>query len=162
MDLAFSTPRFAENADGIFTKHSAMRRLVGPKSEPRHTAKPSPLQPPHAGRPGDAALPGGACMKNIGASVRARLSNLSRSEGVPLDFMIERFTIGRLLWRLSQSPEAHRFILKGAQLFSLWQDNPYRPTRDVDFLGCSDHTEESIDEYFTMLCSMSADSPDGL
>jgi predicted nucleotidyltransferase component of viral defense system len=101
-------------------------------------------------------------MKNIAASVRARLSNLSRSEGVSLDFMIERFAIGRLLWRLSQSPEAHRFILKGAQLFSLWQDNPHRPTRDVDFLGCSDHTEESIEEYFTMLCSMSADFPDGL
>lgn len=101
-------------------------------------------------------------MKNTAASVRARLSNLSRSEGVSLDFMIERFAIGRLLWRLSQSPEAHHFILKGAQLFSLWQDNPHRPTRDVDFLGFGDHTEESIGNFFTELCSVPADFEDGL
>jgi Nucleotidyl transferase AbiEii toxin, Type IV TA system len=83
-------------------------------------------------------------MKNIAASVRARLSNLSRCEGVSLDLMIERFVIGRLLWRLSQSPEAHHFILKGAQLFSLWQDNPHSPTRDVDFLGFGDHTRNRL------------------
>lgn len=101
-------------------------------------------------------------MKNTAASVRAHLTNLSRSEGVSLDFMIERFAIGRLLWRLSQSPEAHHFILKGAQLFSLWQNSPHRPTRDIDFLGFGDHTEDSIGDYFTALCSTPADSEDGL
>ncbi|MDA0766102.1 MAG: nucleotidyl transferase AbiEii/AbiGii toxin family protein [Verrucomicrobia bacterium] len=101
-------------------------------------------------------------MKNTAASVRARLANLSRAEGVTLDFMIERFAIGRLLWRLSQSPDAHRFILKGAQLFSIWLDNPHRPTRDIDFLGIGDPSEEAMREFFTALCSMPADSEDGL
>jgi hypothetical protein len=101
-------------------------------------------------------------MKNTAASVRARLANLSRSEGVALDFMIERFAIGRLLWRLSQSPDADHFILKGAQLFSIWQDNPHRPTRDIDFLGFGDPTEEAMGKFFTALCSVPADAEDGL
>lgn len=101
-------------------------------------------------------------MKNTAASVRARLANLSRAEGVSLDFMIERFAIGRLLWRLSQSPDAHLFVLKGAQLFSIWLDNPHRPTRDIDFLGIGDPSEEAMGEFFTGLCSVPADSDDGL
>jgi len=76
--------------------------------------------------------------------------------------MIERFAIGRLLWPLSHSPEANHFILKGAQLFNLWQDNPHPTTRDIDFLGFGDHTEESIGYFFMALCSLPADTEDGL
>jgi hypothetical protein len=101
-------------------------------------------------------------MKNVAASVRARLTNLSRSEGVALDFMIERFAIGRLLWRLSQSPETGRLILKGAQLFTLWADSPHRPTRDIDFLGFGDASEVAMESFFTNLLSGPAEPEDGL
>ena len=53
-------------------------------------------------------------MKNVAASVRARLSNLARETEVPLAVLMERFALGRLLWRLIRSASADRFVLKGA------------------------------------------------
>ena len=38
-------------------------------------------------------------MKNVAASVRARLGKQSKAEGQTLDFLIERFATGRLFWR---------------------------------------------------------------
>ena len=36
---------------------------------------------------------------------------------------------------MAASRYADRFLLKGALLFSLWYDEPHRPTRDADLLG---------------------------
>ncbi len=101
-------------------------------------------------------------MKNIGASVRARLADLGRADGVGLDFMIERFAIGRLLFRISMCPQADRFILKGAQLFTMWERNPHRPTRDIDFLGFGDPALEPMEAFFRELLEVPADPEDGL
>lgn len=101
-------------------------------------------------------------MKNVAISVRARLGNQARSSGVTLDSLIERFAIGRLLWRLSLSEHPHQFILKGAQLFSLWADNPHRPTRDIDFLGHGDCSEDSLKKLFADLLSQPIEPEDGL
>jgi len=101
-------------------------------------------------------------MKNIAASVRARLANLGQAEGIGLDFMIERFAIGRLLWRISQSPQADRFVLKGAQLFTMWEQNPHRPTRDIDFLGFGDPAEKAMEAFFIELLGAPADPEDGM
>lgn len=101
-------------------------------------------------------------MKNVAASVRARLANLGRAQGVGLDFLIERFAMGRLLWRLSNSHAADQFVLKGAQLFAIWEQNPHRPTRDIDFLGIGDPAEEAMRAFFTSLLAQPADPEDGL
>lgn len=101
-------------------------------------------------------------MKNIAASVRARLGNRSKAEGQTLDFLIERFAMGRLFWRLSRSPYANLFVLKGAQLFGLWENNPHRPTRDIDFLGFGDSSPEAVKAVFTEILSAPADPADGL
>jgi hypothetical protein len=53
-------------------------------------------------------------MKNVAASVRDRLMNQSRASGVSFSALMERFVIGRLLWRISQSAEGRQFVLKGA------------------------------------------------
>jgi len=52
-------------------------------------------------------------MRNVAASVRARLANHARGTGTPLAVLMERFALGRLLWRLSQSDSGNDFILKG-------------------------------------------------
>ena len=52
-------------------------------------------------------------IKNIGASVRARLLNLSQANRQNFDLVLTRFALERLLFRLSQSPYAERFVLKG-------------------------------------------------
>jgi hypothetical protein len=101
-------------------------------------------------------------MKNVAASVRARLGKQSKAEGQTLDFLIERFAIGRLFWRLSRSQYAKLFVLKGAQLFCLWENNPHRPTRDIDFLGFGDSSPEAVKAVFTEIFSASADPDDGL
>ena len=101
-------------------------------------------------------------MKNVAASVRAKLLNLSRAEGVPLNALMEQFATGRFLYRLAQSQYRERFILKGAQLFRVWEAEEHRPTRDLDLLGCGDTTEETIQRVFTELTQMEVDPPDGL
>jgi hypothetical protein len=50
---------------------------------------------------------------NVAASVRARLLNLARRTNQPFDVLLTRFVYERLLYRLSRSPHAHRFVLGG-------------------------------------------------
>lgn len=69
------------------------------------------------------------------ASVLARLLNRSRSTGENYNLLLSRLAIERLLYRLSVSPHAGSFVLKGALLFALWYDTPHRPTKDADLLG---------------------------
>jgi predicted nucleotidyltransferase component of viral defense system len=72
---------------------------------------------------------------NRGASIRARLLNKAKQDNLDFQFILTRYAIERLLYRLSISPERDRFLLKGALLFDLWYDVPLRPTRDIDLLG---------------------------
>jgi len=98
---------------------------------------------------------------NPAASARARLLNLARERQEDFQLLLTRYGLERLLYRLSQSPYRDRFILKGAMLFVLWGEEPHRPTRDVDFLGSGDGSEESLREVFKALCSVNVE-PDGV
>ncbi|MEO6743045.1 MAG: nucleotidyl transferase AbiEii/AbiGii toxin family protein, partial [Caldimonas sp.] len=70
-----------------------------------------------------------------GASLLARLLNLAKKRGEDYNLLLNRFGLERLLCRVAASRYADRFLLKGALLFSLWYDEPHRPTRDADLLG---------------------------
>lgn len=74
-------------------------------------------------------------LKNLSASVRARLLQLAKANGQSFDLVLTRFALERLLFRLAQSQHAERFILKGAMLMMSWFDDPHRGTRDLDLLG---------------------------
>ena len=67
--------------------------------------------------------------KNIVASVQARLVERSRELGVEHQLTLARFGGERLLYRLSNSEFADRFILKGAALLLVWLGEPIRPTK---------------------------------
>lgn len=73
--------------------------------------------------------------RNLAASVRARLFNKAKKDGVNFQRLLVRYALERLLYRLSISPEKDHFLLKGDLLFDLWYDVPLRPTRDIDLLG---------------------------
>ncbi|MEO6750808.1 MAG: nucleotidyl transferase AbiEii/AbiGii toxin family protein [Opitutus sp.] len=73
--------------------------------------------------------------KNIAASVKARLQNVAGKRGEDFNLLLLRYGIERLLFRLSQSSYADRFLLKGAMLFVVWDETTHRPTRDLDLLG---------------------------
>jgi len=99
--------------------------------------------------------------KNKAASVRDRLLSLARERGEDFQLVLTQYGLERLLYRLSQSDYRDRFILKGAMLFLLWNDQPHRPTRDVDFLGYGDNSEAGLQTVFRALCELSVDD-DGL
>jgi Nucleotidyl transferase AbiEii toxin, Type IV TA system len=90
------------------------------------------------------------------ASVLARLLNRSRSQGENYNLLLSRFVIERLLFRLSVSPHAGNFVLKGALLFALWYDAPHRPTKDADLLGCGADDAETLLNTFTAVCAIDA------
>ena len=96
--------------------------------------------------------------KNIVASVQARLVDRSRELGVEHQLTLARFGGERLLYRLSKSEFADRFILKGAALLLMWLGEPIRPTKDVDLLGFGDTSAEALKRVFVQLCAI--DSPD--
>jgi hypothetical protein len=92
--------------------------------------------------------------KDLAASVRARLLNIAKAQGVDFNQVLVRYTLERFLYRLSQSPHADSFILKGALLFALWYDMPHRPTRDADLLGFGPSHLKSIAQTFREIASV--------
>lgn len=95
--------------------------------------------------------------KNIGASVRQRLLNLSRAGGQSFDLLLTRYVLERLLYRLAQTPHRERFVLKGAILLTTWFADPHRPTRDVDFLGFGDPAPDAMLAVFREVCAVAQD-----
>ena len=81
---------------------------------------------------------------------------------MPLGALMERYATGRFLYRLAESKYRERFVLRGAQLFRIWEAEEHRPTRDLDLLGYGEATEEAIKRVFTELTQVSVDPPDGL
>jgi predicted nucleotidyltransferase component of viral defense system len=93
---------------------------------------------------------------NIGASVRARLLNLARETGQPFDVLLTRFVLERLLYRLSRSRHADRFVLKGAMLLTTWLPHTSRGTRDLDLLAFGDSGEDRILGIFRDIVAIDA------
>ncbi|MDE2462331.1 MAG: nucleotidyl transferase AbiEii/AbiGii toxin family protein, partial [Alphaproteobacteria bacterium] len=91
-------------------------------------------------------------LKNIGASVRARLTRIAQERKEDVHLALTRYAIERFLYRLGQSPHRDRFVLKGAMLFSLWAPTPYRATGDLDLLGYGDAAPERIASVFRDIC----------
>jgi hypothetical protein len=91
------------------------------------------------------------------ASVLARLLNRSRLTGENYNLLLSRFVIERLLYRLSISPHAGDFVLKGALLFALWYDTPHRPTKDADLLGYGPDDADTLRVTFGAVCAANAD-----
>jgi len=74
-------------------------------------------------------------IKNIPASVRARLLNIARQKKVSFDTILLQYFQERFLYRLSISEYKDKFILKGGLLFLAYNIPLLRPTRDMDLLG---------------------------
>jgi len=95
--------------------------------------------------------------RNIGASVRQRLLNLAHARGQPMELLLTRYALERLLHRLSISPHRERFVLKGAMLLTTWFDEPHRATRDVDLLGFGDAAEDALLGTFREIMAIEVD-----
>lgn len=62
----------------------------------------------------------------------ARLLNIHRAQGIEHQLLIDRYVQERFLYRLSQSPHADNFVLKGGLLITAVTDLFYRSTGDID------------------------------
>ena len=96
----------------------------------------------------------------LSASILARLLTLAKQRGDDYSLLLNRFALERLLARLSTSPHADRFLLKGALLFVLWYGIPHRPTRDADLLGFGPDDEANLIATFREVATM--DQGDGI
>lgn len=100
-------------------------------------------------------------MQGTAHSVHTRLVARSKELHIEAQLLLERYALHRLLYRLSKSQHADRFLLKGAQLILIWIGESARTTRDADLLGFGDLSDDSLRETFTNLCSVTVE-PDGL
>ncbi len=99
--------------------------------------------------------------RNVPASVRQRLMNTARETGRPFQEVLQYFAMERFLYRLSLSPHAERFILKGALMFTVWGAPASRPTRDIDLLGRMNNSVDALVPVFRDICQQEV-APDGL
>jgi hypothetical protein len=92
--------------------------------------------------------------QNLAASVRARLKTHADATGQDFHLVLTHFGLERLLYRLSVSPHAGNYLLKGALLFSLWYDQPKRPTRDADLLAFGADDTATAVAAFQDICQL--------
>lgn len=76
----------------------------------------------------------GKGVKNVTASMLARLRNSSKSSGAPFQQVLQLYAIERFLYRISKSRHAQSVILKGALLLKTIGIPRARPTVDIDML----------------------------
>jgi predicted nucleotidyltransferase component of viral defense system len=96
-------------------------------------------------------------LQNVGASVRARLLNLSKQRNEPFELLLTQYALERLLYRLSVTKYKEKFVLKGAMLLRHWLDDPHRPTRDLDLLGFGTSDPELTLGFFKEICEIEGD-----
>ncbi|TWT42600.1 hypothetical protein KOR42_47090 [Thalassoglobus neptunius] len=99
--------------------------------------------------------------RNLAASVRQKLLNLSRERKENFNQILTRYALERFLYRMSQSVHRDLFVLKGAMLFQIWTADVHRPTRDLDLLGAGTPDPERFREIFSEICRLDVSS-DGM
>jgi predicted nucleotidyltransferase component of viral defense system len=99
---------------------------------------------------------------NIAHSVRQRLLNLARKTEQDYNRILVRYSLERLLYRMSISDFKDRFILKGAMLFAVWSDQQYRATQDLDLMGIGSNSPQQVADAFGQIAETVPQTPDGM
>ncbi|HVY32287.1 MAG TPA: nucleotidyl transferase AbiEii/AbiGii toxin family protein [Polyangiaceae bacterium] len=95
--------------------------------------------------------------KNLAHSVRDRLLKLAKARGEDFNFVLVRYALERLLYRLTKSAHGGEFILKGAMLFTIWSKHPHRATKDLDLLGAGSPDLDRLAQVFRDVCAASVE-----
>tara|TARA_R110002110_G_C13427504_1_gene715007 strand:+ start:829 stop:1749 length:921 start_codon:yes stop_codon:yes gene_type:complete len=91
-------------------------------------------------------------IKDVSASIRQKLLNLSVKSKRPFEEVLQYYMIERFIYRLSISAYKDLFILKGALMLHVWQLSASRATRDIDLLGTADNSVENISSIIKDIC----------
>ena len=100
-------------------------------------------------------------IKDISASVRAKLNNNARHTKRPFQEVLQYFAMERFLFRLSISPYADKLVLKGGLMLTAWRASITRPTMDIDLLGIMSNDVDSVVSVVKSICNQD-NEPDGL
>lgn len=90
--------------------------------------------------------------KNLGESIRQQLKNLSDQRSRPFDEILRYYAMERFLYRLSISPHAKKFFLKGGLMLKVWDSLDHRATMDIDLLA---RTSNQIDHLHQIITEVS-------
>ncbi len=100
-------------------------------------------------------------MKNLSASIQARLKNFSKESGLDYTLVSRLYMQEGLLRRISLSSYSESFYLKGGLLLYSLSGFSSRPTQDIDLLGTRISGDESqLREIIKEILSVTAE--DGL
>ena len=100
-------------------------------------------------------------IKNIQASIRARLQNKAKETSRPFSEILQYYGMERFLYRFSRSKYADKFVLKGALMFTVWQILERRTTLDIDFWTNYNNQIATIEKVIKGVCDVAV-IPDGL
>lgn len=98
--------------------------------------------------------PKGEPPRNMAASVKTRLMGVARERKEDFNFLLTRYVLERLCYRLALSPHADAFLLKGAMLFTVWSQRPHRATKDIDLLGSGSPDVGRLEAIFREVCEV--------
>jgi hypothetical protein len=100
-------------------------------------------------------------LRNIVASVLARLRNVAAASELSFNDIRQAYVIERFLARLARSHQADTVLLKGALMLRVWGVPRARPTMDIDFLrrGIAD---QAALVQFVEQCAAIEDPSDGV
>jgi len=99
--------------------------------------------------------------EGLSRSVQVRLAAHAKSIGVDPNLVLTRYGVERFLYRLSRSPHAERFVLKGALLLMAWLGETLRPTRDADLLGFGELSDDQLAGILRDVCAVEVE-PDAV
>jgi hypothetical protein len=100
-------------------------------------------------------------VKNLSASVHARLQKEARSSKRPFQELLQYYAMERFLYRLSKTPHRARFVLKGALMLHVWKAPLARATKDIDLLGRLDNSLANLERVVCDVCVADVE-PDGM
>jgi len=100
--------------------------------------------------------------RNPGASLQQKLRNYAKANGEDVALILIRYLNERFLYRLSLSPYRDRFVLRGATLFTIWDKEPHRATRDIDLLATGDNSTTALRKVMEAVCTQPLAEEDGI
>lgn len=100
--------------------------------------------------------------KNLSASIKARLLNLSREKGRTFQETLQYYVMECFLFRLSHSKYTSQFVLKGALLLKVWDISNIRATVDIDMLARTSNSTSNLIAIIKEICSDDPVHQDGI
>lgn len=99
--------------------------------------------------------------KNLGESIRQRLKNQSVQRKRPFDEILRYYAMERFLYRLSISPYAENFFLKGGLMLKVWNSMDHRATMDIDLLARTSNKLDNLRRIITEVSGITCEE-DGI